>query len=185
MMELRFYLEERSAEEMLKGLLPKILPENIKFSFHVFEGKPDLMKNIYTYLKDWKKSNTKFVIILDQDNDDCMEIKERLLKICNKARKPETLIRIVCQELESFYLGDLKAVEQAMDLKNLSRHQNKFRNPDQLKKPSRRFKNLTHDEYQKISSSRAIGLLLNPEKNHSKSFINLVQGVQKLTGNSV
>ena len=42
MKHLVFLLEELSAEEMLKGVLPKILPEGIHVKFIVFEGKQDL-----------------------------------------------------------------------------------------------------------------------------------------------
>ena len=38
-------LEERSAEAMLKIVLPKVLPEDVQVIFTVFEGKQDLEKN--------------------------------------------------------------------------------------------------------------------------------------------
>lgn len=34
-----FLLEEPSANEMLKGILPRILPENIHVRYVVFDGK--------------------------------------------------------------------------------------------------------------------------------------------------
>ena len=36
-----FLLEEPSAKEMLKGILPRLLPEHIQPQFIVFEGKQD------------------------------------------------------------------------------------------------------------------------------------------------
>ena len=42
MKQLIFLLEEPSAEEMLKAILPKVLPADIHTEFKVFEGKQDL-----------------------------------------------------------------------------------------------------------------------------------------------
>ena len=44
-MHIEFLLEERSAEVALNFILPKILPDDVSFYLHVFEGKPDLLKN--------------------------------------------------------------------------------------------------------------------------------------------
>ena len=41
-----FFLEERSAREMLKNLLPRILPDNVTIRYVVFEGKQDLEKQL-------------------------------------------------------------------------------------------------------------------------------------------
>ena len=41
-----FFLEEPSAREMLEGVLPRILPEEVKVRYLVFQGKQDLEKNL-------------------------------------------------------------------------------------------------------------------------------------------
>ncbi|MCY3537811.1 MAG: hypothetical protein OXH24_09125 [Cyanobacteria bacterium MAG IRC3_bin_20] len=41
-MILAFLLKERSAKEMLKGLLPRLLPAGMEVRYMVFEGKQDL-----------------------------------------------------------------------------------------------------------------------------------------------
>ncbi len=41
MRTLVFFLEEASAREMLKGLLPRFLPSDVESRFVVFEGKQD------------------------------------------------------------------------------------------------------------------------------------------------
>ena len=38
------FLEEPSAKEMLEGVLPRLLPADVKFTYIVFEGKQDLKK---------------------------------------------------------------------------------------------------------------------------------------------
>ena len=54
--------------------------------------------------------------------------------MCQQANRPDTLIRIACHELEAWYLGDLAAVEQGLELKKLGKLQNqrKYRNPDNI-----------------------------------------------------
>ena len=44
MRELVFLLEEASAQAMLEGLLPKLLPDGMMVRYLVFEGKNDLEK---------------------------------------------------------------------------------------------------------------------------------------------
>lgn len=60
MMTLVFFLEEPSAEEMLKGMLPKILPDCVVPRFVVFEGKQDLDKQLERRMKLWKAPNSRF-----------------------------------------------------------------------------------------------------------------------------
>ena len=50
-MNLVFVLEEPSAREMLKGLLPRVLPGAVQVRYVVFEGKHDLEKNIIRRLR--------------------------------------------------------------------------------------------------------------------------------------
>lgn len=106
MTSLVFFLEEPSAREMLKGLLPKFVPSNITVQYVVFEGKQDLEKRLPMKLKAWQKPESLFVILRDQDSGDCLNIKSNLLEKAVSAGKPNVLVRIACHELESFYLGD-------------------------------------------------------------------------------
>ena len=125
MMTLVFFLEEPSAEEMLKGILPKLLPDQVVPRFIVFEGKQDLEKQLGRRLKLWRAPNSRFFVMRDQDSGDCRAIKQNLLDKCKAVHKPETIVRIACHELESFYIGDLKAVEEGLGVRGLSKLQNK------------------------------------------------------------
>lgn len=49
-----FFLEEKSAEIMLDGILPQILPEGVAYRCVVFEGKQDLEKRLSKRLKGWQ-----------------------------------------------------------------------------------------------------------------------------------
>ena len=177
-----FFLEEPSAKEMLMGFVPTILPPEIHTRYITFQGKQDLEKNLVKRLRGWNLPDSLFVVMRDQDAGDCVMIKNKLLDLCNQANKKNVLVRVACRELESFYLGDLLAVERGLKLKGIAslQEQSKFRTPDLLVHPSRELRRLTKKHYQKISGSREIGPHLNPETNKSKSFKVLVTGIRRL-----
>ncbi len=179
-----FFLEEPSAREMLQGILPKILPSDIQCRFVVFQGKQDLEKNLTRRINGWLTPNSAFVIMRDQDSGDCKDIKQRLLTL-SQSRFP-VLVRIACRELESFYLGDLAAVEAALGLTGVASKQEKvkYRDPDQLENAAEELKVLTKYKYQKISGSRSIGPHLSLTTNRSRSFLALVQGLKDLSESS-
>ncbi len=181
MMTLVFFLEEPSAEEMLKGILPNILPESVIPRFIVFEGKQDLEKQLKRRLRLWNLPDSNFLVMRDQDSGDCRLIKQDLLAKCREAHKPETIVRIACQELESFYIGDLKAVEEGLGIRGVAKQQNKrkFREPDCLQKPSQELMHLTKNCYQKVSGSRAIGRCLDLRNNLSHSFNVLIKAIER------
>ena len=176
------FLEEPSAKEMLKGVLPRLLPENIQCYYIVFDGKQDLEKQLMRKLRGWNKQNSVFLVIRDQDSDDCKVVKSRLLNLCREAGKPEALVRIACRELESFYFGDLSAVEVGLGLKNIADKQqkSKYRVPDDIVNPSYELERLTNGVYQKVTGSRSIGPSLSLENNASHSFKVLLSGICNL-----
>jgi hypothetical protein len=181
MTTLVFFLEEPSAREMLKGLLPRVLPETVGTQYLVFEGKQDLEKRLPKRLAAWQIPNCRFVVLRDQDSGDCVAIKQGLLQKCIEAGKPDTLVRIACRELESWYLGDLQAVGQALGQASLDSQQGKakFRNPDVLSNAAEELSKLV-PTYQKVSGSRAIGVFLDIEHNFSTSFRFFISGIRRL-----
>ena len=183
MMTLVLLLEEPSAKEMFIAILPKILPEDVTSKFIIFEGKQDLEKQLVRRLRGWRAPNTRFLIMRDQDAGNCCRtIKQNLFNLCREAGKPNAIVRIACHEFESFYLGDLQAVEKGLVINGLSRLQNnqKFREPDNLSNPAQQLIGLTKKSYQKISGSRAIGPHLDLENNRSHSFGILLAGIRSL-----
>ena len=183
MRELVFLLEEASAQAMLEGLLPKLLPDGATVRYLVFEGKSDLEKQLTRKVKAYCNPEARFIVLRDQDSaPDCIAIKAKIVSLCANAGKPDALVRIACRELESFYLADLAAVENGLALSGLARHQGKqkFRSPDYLGSPSRELVKLTKGRYQKVGGSRAIGPWLDPNNTRSDSFRNLVAGIQKI-----
>ncbi|MDX8392143.1 MAG: DUF4276 family protein [Mariprofundaceae bacterium] len=181
MMQLVFFLEERSAEVMLKGLLPRLLPKSIYYRCVTFEGKQDLEKQLPGKLRGWLAPNCGFVVLRDQDSGDCYDIKQALARKCCDAGKPDTLVRIACHELESWYLGDLAAVEKAIGPSGLSARQGKsrYRVPDSITNAADELQRIA-PEYQKVASSREIGSFLSLETNKSTSFHVFITGIKRL-----
>jgi Domain of unknown function (DUF4276) len=179
-------LEEPSARAMLEGLLPRIGINIPAVRYVVFEGKQDLEKQLAKRIRGYRNPNARFIVIRDQDsNNDCGELKAKLLGLCAHAIGNRALLaRIFCRELETVYIGDLSAVETALEIKGVAKRQNerRFRSPDTLMKPSKELKTLTKGAYQKISGSRAIGLQLDVNNTRSNSFKVLVSGIRHICG---
>jgi hypothetical protein len=182
MSELVFLLEEESAKAMLETLLPRILDERIVVRAIAFEGKQDLERQLERKLKNYANRDARFIVLRDQDSGDCALVKANLIEICRRSgRIASTQVRIACRELESFYLADLGAVEIALGVGNLAKHQNgaKYRNPDRLGSPSLELKKLTAGQYQKVGGSRRIGCHLDPANLRSSSFRYLISAIRR------
>jgi len=186
MRRLIFLVEEESMAEILEIILPKLLTPDIGFLTVPHEGKTDLERSIPRKLRAWKYPGDSFIILRDNDGADCLKIKSRLLKICEEAGRPDTLIRIVCQELESWFLGDLQAIEKAFNKPGLAKKyqsKKKMRNPDMLTNASQEIEKLLGG-YGKVNGSRLIAaqLSLDPGANTSPSFQAFLKGIRRLAG---
>ena len=163
---------------------PRLLnnSEEVDINYITFQGKQDLENKFHNRLKGWLKPDSVFVVLVDQDGENCKKLKRKLLNQCGNINSSNLMIRIACHELESWYFGDLAAVEEALEKNNLIRYRDKrkYRKPDEIQKPSEELSKITDGAYQKVSGSRAIGPLLSLEENTSPSFKNFIRGIQKL-----
>lgn len=186
-MNLVFFLEEPSAREMLKGLIPRMFPFPMDVRYVVFEGKQDLDRNIARRLRGWRDPNSILVVMRDQDAADCTNVKRSLVWKCQDAGRADTVVRIACRELESWYFGDLAAVESGLGISDLVRHgrKRKYRVPDDIHSPAVELAKITGNAYQKVSGSRAIGPVLSMESNKSHSFGVFVEGIRRVVRNAV
>jgi hypothetical protein len=177
-----FFLEEPSAQDFLEIVLPQILPTRITPHFVVFEGKQDLEKRLTKRLKYWQRPNSQFIVIRDQDSGDCKVIKANLKQLCILANKPNAIVRIVCKELETFFVGDWAAIATAYSNEKWRANVRtaKFRNPDLLGSPSTEIKRLIPN-YQKRAGARIISPHLDFDKNASASFHALIRSIKSIT----
>ena len=178
-MKLVFLLEERSMKVLLDIILPRILPDSVTFQTIPHQGKSELEKSISTKLRAWNEPNVAFVIVHDQDSNNCVELKNKLVSLCSNANR-KFLVRIPCHELEAWYWGDLDAVSKAYgkDLISL-KNKKKYRNPDQIENPKQELKKLIPTMGQ-IEGASKIAPHMNIEENTSYSFQVFVKGVLRL-----
>ncbi len=178
--------EEKSMGETLKILLPKIhhkfkQKENFKIIPH--EGKQDLEKSIPIKIRGCKNNDIityKFIIVRDKDSGDCHKIKKKLQELCLNAGRADALIRIAIHELESWYLGDLIAIDRTYGTKlSKKRNTRRYRNPDNLANPSQELAKILSNK-SKISWAKNIPNQMNIDKNNSESFNSFVNGVRSL-----
>lgn len=175
-----FLLEEPSMREFLDGLLPRLFP-HLVFQCVPHEGKSDLQKSIPRKLTGWREPGVKFVIVRDNDGADCVAVKAQLKEICERAHRPDTLIRLVCQELEGWYIGDLKALATAYPGAHVDTQPNRkrYKSPDEWPRPSSEVERLV-SQFQKIDGARRMSNLLSPDTNASNSFHVFFNGVHDL-----
>ena len=143
MRRLVFFLEEPSAQKFLLRFLPKIGFQQCEYEIQrPYEGKRDLLKYFTDDLRDWRNPNDQFLILVDQDMDNCQQLKDD--RICAKARErcgeqaEKMQVRIACWELEAWYLGDISALRCAYpDARDSTwKKIRRAENPDAVEKPS-------------------------------------------------
>lgn len=184
MTRLVFLLEEYSMKVLLDGLLPRLLP-NVAFLCVPHEGKQDLEKSIPRKLRAWREPGVRFVVVRDNDGGDCRALKASLTEACRVSGREDTLVRIACQELEAWYLGDPDALADVYAdeaLRNLTR-QARYRDPDAVQQPGEALAALV-PAFQKVSGARAMAPLLSQARNASRSFQVFVAGVRRLAENT-
>lgn len=178
-------VEELSMEVCLRNLLPMIVPSHwvldVNYFIRPHQGKSDLRKSIPAKMQvfsNWHEP-ISVIILHDQDSADCKILKQQIKLLCGSFSKG-LLIRIICRELESWYLGDLLAIEKAFpSFKSTSYiSRAKFRNPDRLNAKDQ-LKDIFPD-YREVSSSREISKFLDVNNNRSESFNQFIKGIRKI-----
>ncbi|MDB5255872.1 MAG: hypothetical protein JWM14_567 [Chitinophagaceae bacterium] len=183
MKRLEILVEEKSMESLLRVLLPKVLPSKWQLDVNCFvrsfEGKSDLQKSIPKQVRAFSHFPEPIGVIIlhDQDSADCKKLKQKLKKMVVQNGDCNHLIRIVCKELESWYIGDFAAVKQAYPTFKSEQFikKAKYRNPD-LCNASFELRQIL-PEFQKVTSANKIGHFLDLNNNKSESFNQFVSGI--------
>jgi hypothetical protein len=175
-----FLLEEYSMKVLLDGLLPRLMP-GLQFLCVPHEGKQDLEKSVPKKLRAWREPGVCFVVLRDNDGGDCRELKARLFALCQNGRREDSLVRIACQELEAWYLGEPAALADVFKDEQLRKIETKsrYRDPDAVARPSEEIQKLV-PEFQKVSGARRMAKRLSREGNSSRSYQVLLEGVDRL-----
>lgn len=181
-----FLTEEKSMQVTLEKLIaaswPKSMP-GVHWIVLSFQGKSDLEKNIARKMNSWSYGTPHFVILRDQDGNDCKAVKAALSRNAKEGGRPFT-VRVVCNELESWFLGELDAVEAAYPKSKASKHKQaaKFRNPDGLGNANQELEKLVQVAG-KVGRAEAIASFFDPTKCLSNSFQVFWRTATELLGN--
>ncbi|WP_239666605.1 DUF4276 family protein [Stenotrophomonas maltophilia] len=168
---------------LLEGLVPRIFPGMIEgehFQCVAHEGKSDLDRSIPRKLKGWRIPDDRFVVLRDNDGGDCLALKKRLADLCMQSGREDTLIRLVCQELEAWFIGDRRALINAFpELARKKKWDRRFDEPDAMLKPSQALASMLAD-FQKRACAREMAKHLQKSTNLSPSFNVLVAGLERV-----
>lgn len=188
---LEILVEEPSMEVFLRALLPRLLGEVVPFNVYPHQGKQDLLDKLPDRLKGyatWLPPTWRIVVVVDQDDDDCEQLKQRLERMAAdaglrtrtaaRAAAWQIVNRIAIEELEAWYFGDWQAVRAAYPRVSAAvPRQARFRRPDaviggtweafeKVLQKAGYFKS----GLRKIEAGRALGAVIDPERNGSPSF---------------
>lgn len=197
-------VEELSMEAALRALLP-MLVGSMTFGIYPHQSKQDLLAKLPSRLRayrGWLPQDCRIVVVLDRDNDNCIELKNRLEHIASSAQfKTRSSVpgsvftvvnRIVIEELESWYFGDWVAVRTAYPRvpANIG-DRARFRDPDKIRGGTwETFEQILQtagyfrNGLRKIEAAKMIAPHWNIDRNTSKSFRVFCQTIRGMTTTS-
>jgi hypothetical protein len=199
---LELLVEDFSTREALNLLLPKLLPSGCEYDIKEFRGKQDLLKNLPDRLKGyatWMPEDWHIVTLVDRDGEDCHALKSQLEAIALRANlttkttrrqgQPfQVLNRIMIEELEAWFFGDVEALRAAYPgvSASLAQHAS-YRDPDAISGGTwealeRVLKRAGHFKggLDKVQAAREIAQYMEPSRNRSASFQIFRQGILSL-----
>lgn len=180
-MTIVFVVEEYSKQEFLLGVLPRLgIPDGVNVYFAVAEGHVNIRNVIRKATRSWRIPNTRFIVLCDQDSADCVQRKQELRNPVPASRMADVTIRIVCTELEGWYLTDRDALAAALlSGSRLGRWPRDLVGPpDDIRMPAQRLSRLA--TFRKRDLAREMGrrISLEPGTSHSFNlFVRTLRGI--------
>ena len=190
-MEIVFSVEGESEKKFLNAFFTKSewLDKGC-FRILKFEGKRDLLKRFTNIMKSWgsSKGPTRFVVLVDQDGEDCRELKQKIQEKIQDIDNEKCIVCIACRELEAWYLANPDELQKVYPLFSKIRNKKHFReDPSNIKQPARMLdKHIP--EFRKIEAAERMGEELGGKFSKSSSigdgdasgFRNFISGIMKL-----
>ena len=100
--------------------------------------------------------------------------------LCRKGGREDSIVRIACQELEAWYLGDVDALVDAYGNLRPKLSAAKRQAPDDVQSPSREVQRLL-PKFTKVDGARRMGARVDPKSNRSTSFRVLFRTLEQLS----
>lgn len=189
-------------EAFLRGLLPRLLPDECSFEVHPFQGKGDVFGKLEARLRAyarWLPNNWRIVVVVDRDDQNCHDLKQRLeamakdAGLVSRARGKhlawQLVNRIAIEELESWYFGDWQAVRTAYPgVPDGIVRKRGFRDPDAIMGGTweafeRVLKRHGYFEtgLRKVEAARVLGKLIERQRSISRSFVLFCDAILEAT----
>lgn len=192
-MHLEILVEEPSMKSALDFIIPKIIGTEHDFDIHVFRGKQDLLEKLEQRLRAYSKLRSpewdfRIVILVDKDRQDCSILKQTMVAKAEISGVGDiTLNRIVVEELEAWFFGDITALRAVYPrVPETIGEQIRFRNPDQIPGGTHEALDrvLQQSGYRagliKSEAAANISKYMDPWRNKSKSFQVFRDGLIKI-----
>ena len=189
-----FLVEDASTKAFLDACLPSMLRNECSFRIYAYQGKFDLLSKLEKRLNGLSKglsAGDRIVLLVDQDNEECIKLKSKLEQFCAHAKLRsrratvgpdwQIVTRIAIEELEAWYFGDWQAVCDAYPRvsKNTPRKR-PYRDPDAIKGGTweaferiLKRKGYFKQGLAKRQVAATIGRHIDPDRNTSHSFKSL------------
>ncbi|OBQ31118.1 MAG: hypothetical protein AN483_01960 [Aphanizomenon flos-aquae MDT14a] len=192
-MHIEFLVEEPSTEIALKEIVPKIIGNVHTFKIHNFQNKDRLLKRLPERMKAYANfihDDWRIVVLVDEDRSDCQELKKKLChasSIVTQKKGNIVLHRIVVEELESWFIGDVAAIRAEYEKIPASLPQQaKFRDPDAIKGGTWEELDKILKKYgyetglQKMDFAQKVSPHMDVENNQSRSFQVFRDGLRRM-----
>jgi hypothetical protein len=200
---IEFIVEERSAKAALENIVPMIINQTATFQIHSHRGKTDLLDKLARRLSgyaSWLPDDWRIVVLIDADDDECHELKERLAQSARQAglrpKSPTSrgrfhvLNRIAVEELEAWFFGDIGALVTAFSrVPDTLTSRPRFRDPDRIRGGTwealeRELKRAGYFRtgLPKIHVAREISRFIDPDRSTSRSFQVFRDGLRDMCG---
>jgi hypothetical protein len=192
---LEVLVEEPSMEAALRAILPKMIGSK-SFKITQYTDKINFLKKLPDRLRGYEETlrNSEIILILiDRDNDDCNELRERIETMAQGAglrtngdhRGPaQVIVRIAIEELEAWYFGDWQAVQAAYP--RAPKPPQHCRAPDAIRggtweafERSMKKSGYFASGLRKIEAATKIAPYIDPDRNTSPSFKALRRAMER------
>jgi hypothetical protein len=172
--------EEPSMKITLERLLPRLGVDPDTVTIIAYQGKSDLEKSFPRKLRAWQDPDARFLILRDNDRGDCRDRKAHLTGLIEAAGKAgRSKVRIVCQELEAWFLADVPALVASGYLPPGKNPGFSRKDPDSIAHPLHEMLKL-RPGYGKGIGATEIAPHLDPNNDRSASFRNTIQAIRDL-----
>lgn len=197
------FVEEASMEVALRILLPKMLGDEITFQVYPSNGKQDLLQNLpkrFRGYKAWLPESWRIIVVVDRDDEDCSELKQRLEQMAREAGLRtktsandlswQVVNRLAIEELEAWFFGDMDAVRAVYPrISETVENKARFRNSDAIRggtwealEQILQRAGYFSGGYRKLEAAREIAQNMEPHRNRSHSFSKLHHTLLNLRG---